>query len=73
MKSRRVRTFLACGVPYSNGCNPQLWDDEINEWLKNNPEIVIEEKILHTSTTSYPEPPLHQAVVTMCLMVVYRV
>lgn len=73
MKSKQVRTFMISGIP---GVNLQAshMDDDINEWLNDNPGIEIEEKILDTSTTTFsPEGGrLHQTVVTICLLVVYR-
>lgn len=73
MKSKQVRTFMISGV---HGVNLQAshMDDDVNEWLKDNPGIEIEEKILNTSTTTFsPDGGRHhQTVVTICLLVVYR-
>ena len=70
---KQIRTFMVSGIPNVN-LQPSHMDDDVNEWLKGNPRIEIEEKILSTSTTTFNSDGgrLHQTVVTVCLLVVYR-
>lgn len=73
MKAKQVQTFILSGVPFVNLYTSAL-DDQVNEWLKENSGVEIEEKILDTSTTTFsPDGGRHhQTVVTICLLVVYR-
>lgn len=69
----QVRTFVVSGIPGIN-FQPSHLDDDVNEWLKKNPGVEIEEKILDTSTTTFSADNgrHHQTVVTICLLVVFH-
>jgi len=64
---------MVSGIPHVN-LQPSYMDDEVNEWLKENPGVEIDEKILDTSTTTFSRDGgrFYQTVVTICLLVIYR-
>ncbi len=63
---------MVSGIPGVN-FQPSYLDDDVNEWLRENPGVEIEEKALSTSTTTFSpdDGKHHQTVVTICLLVVY--
>lgn len=71
---KQIHTFMITGVPYRNLDCSDL-DDQVNRWLKENPKVEIEEKILDTSTTITPDSQdssFHHTLVTITLLIVYR-
>ena len=71
---KQIRTFMITGIPDRNLDCSEL-DGQVNQWLKENQDVVIEERILDTSTAVTPDQvdsSFHHAIVTITLLIVYR-